>query len=81
MSRPPLEVADIVRVAVANFQGAPHDALCLEHCLGKPQIPFAQLNLHRARVHRNHGRPRPNGFTGRAQNSRSGSSLSRQRIR
>src|SRR2546427_11636087 len=30
---------------------------------------FPQLNLHRARVHRNHGRPRPNGFTGRAQNS------------
>src|SRR6059036_2626965 len=29
---------------------------------------FPQLNLHRARVHRNHGRPRPNGFTGRAQN-------------
>src|SRR6266849_5911231 len=29
---------------------------------------LAQLNLHRARVHRNHGRPRPNGFTGRAQN-------------
>ena len=26
------------------------------------------MNLHRARVHRNHGRPRPNGFTGRAQN-------------
>ena len=41
----------------------------LQHRLGTPQNrPFPQLNLHRARVHRNHGRPRPNGFTGRAQN-------------
>ena len=30
--------------------------------------PIPQLNLHRARVRRNHGRPRPNGFTSRAQN-------------
>jgi integrase/recombinase XerD len=29
---------------------------------------FPQLNLHRARVHRNHGRSRSNGFTRRAQN-------------
>src|SRR5260370_7130371 len=37
---------------------------------GAPQIrPFPQLNLHKARVRRNHGRPPPNGFTGRAQNS------------
>src|SRR5258708_12416389 len=37
---------------------------------GTPQNrPFPPLNLHRARVHRNHGRPRPNGFTGRAQSS------------
>jgi hypothetical protein len=28
-----------------------------------------QLNLHKARVRRNHGRPPPNDFTGRAQNS------------
>src|SRR5258708_34933770 len=37
---------------------------------GAPQNrPFPQLNLHKARVRRNHGRPPPNGFTGRAQNS------------
>jgi hypothetical protein len=31
--------------------------------------PAAQLNLHRPRVRRNHRRPRPNGFTGRALSS------------
>src|SRR5260370_42215384 len=37
---------------------------------GAPQNrPFPPLNLHKARVRRNHGRPPPNGFTGRAQNS------------
>src|SRR5260370_11110899 len=37
---------------------------------GAPQNrPFPQLNLHKACVRRNHGRPPPNGFTGRAQNS------------
>ncbi len=41
-----------------------------QHSLGTSQTqPFPQLNLHKARVRRNHGRPRPNGFTGRAQNS------------
>src|SRR5215472_14341000 len=41
-----------------------------QHRLDTPHThPFPQLNLHRARVHRTHGRPRPNGFTGRAQNS------------
>jgi hypothetical protein len=40
------------------------------HSFGTPQNrAFPQLNLHRTRVRRNHGRPRPNGFTERAQNS------------
>ena len=34
-----------------------------------PTRSFPQLNLHRARVHRNRQRPRANGFTGPAQNS------------
>jgi hypothetical protein len=42
----------------------------LQHSFGTPQNrTLPQFNLHRARVHRNHGRPRPNGFTERAQNS------------
>jgi hypothetical protein len=37
---------------------------------GAPQNrPFPQLNLHKARVRRTHGQPRPNGFTERARNS------------
>jgi hypothetical protein len=36
---------------------------------GAQNHPFPQLNLHRARVRRNHGRPPPNGFTGRARSS------------
>ena len=37
---------------------------------GAPQNrPFPPLNLHKARVRRNHGRPPPNGFTGRARSS------------
>jgi len=32
-----------------------------------PLLPT--IDLHSARAHRNHGRPRPNGFTGRAQRS------------
>jgi hypothetical protein len=40
----------------------------LQDSLGTPQNrSFPQLNLHN-RVRRNHGRPRPNGFTGRALN-------------
>jgi hypothetical protein len=37
--------------------------------------------LHRPRVRRNHARPRPNGFTGRAQNSLHPFTLSETRIR
>jgi hypothetical protein len=33
------------------------------------RTPSPQLNLQRAHVRRTHGRPRPNGFTGGAQNS------------
>jgi hypothetical protein len=33
---------------------------------GPPHRIFPPLNLHRARVRRNHGRPRPNGCIGRA---------------
>ena len=41
----------------------------LQHSVGTSQDPrFPRLNLHSARVHRNQGRPRPNGFTGRARN-------------
>jgi hypothetical protein len=41
-----------------------------QHNLGEPRLrSFPPLNLHKVRVHRNHGRPRPNGFTGRAPNS------------
>src|SRR5215469_15023783 len=32
-------------------------------------VPSAQLNFHRARVRRNHGRPPPNGFIERARRS------------
>jgi hypothetical protein len=41
-----------------------------QHSLGTSQThPFPQLNLHKARVRRTHGQPRPNGFTERARNS------------
>jgi len=41
-----------------------------QHSLGASQThPFPQLNLHKARVRRTHGRLRPNGFTGRARSS------------
>ncbi len=46
------------------------DSYAPQHSLGASQThPFPQLNLHKARVRRTHGRPRPNGFTGRAQSS------------
>jgi hypothetical protein len=41
--------------------------------------PLPQLNLHSTRVHRNHARPRPNDFTGRAQNSSSPFTPQRER--
>jgi len=42
----------------------------LQHGLGTPQYrSFPRLNLHKARVRRNHERPRPNGFAGRARSS------------
>src|SRR6266581_5035435 len=45
------------------------DSYAPQHSLGASQThPFPQLNFHRARVRRTHGRPRPNGFTGRARN-------------
>jgi hypothetical protein len=57
-------------IPVANL--LPHRASCCApwHRLRAPQHRcFPRLNLHSARIRRNHGRPRPNGFTGRAQNS------------
>ena len=41
--------------------------------------PSMVANPTRARVHRNHGRPRPNGFTGRAQRSPPPFTLYRER--
>ena len=47
---------------------------------GTPQSrPFPQLKLHKARVRHNHGRPPPNGFTGRARNSLYPFTLQRER--
>jgi hypothetical protein len=40
---------------------------------------FPQLNLHKARVRRNRGRPPPNGFTGRARSSSPRSLLAEKR--
>jgi len=49
----------------------------LQHSLGTLHRRFyPQLNFHRARVHRNHGRPRSNGFTGTRRTSRLRSLLS-----
>jgi hypothetical protein len=57
---------------VARITFGTHLVVCraLKHSLGTlPRRSFPQLNFHRARVHRNHERPRSNGFTERAQNS------------
>jgi hypothetical protein len=52
---------------LANSLSPPCRGCDRQHSLGVPQThPSPRLNLHRARVHRNHGRPRPHGFTGRA---------------
>src|SRR5258708_13138251 len=54
----------------SHFLGPRCDGSCSAAHFGAPQNrPFPQLNLHKARVRRNHGRPPPNGFTGPAQNS------------
>src|SRR5882724_9115212 len=102
MSRPPLEVADLIRtagaafvernrqwlswkhikvlLAIARCRVPPHLAVisinapaagivcrALPHNLGAPSHhTFPQLNLHKARVRRNHGRLPSNGFIERA---------------
>ena len=53
----------------SQFPSAPRDGLCPAALPRRtPNSSLPQLNLHSARVHRNHGRPRPNGFTGHAEN-------------
>jgi hypothetical protein len=65
---------------MANFRAQGVMSRALQHGRDTPQYrSFPPLNLHRARVHRNHERQRPNGFTGRAQKSLPPFTLYRER--